>query len=426
MPLVLCFMLLVNIVQAQELSPCTVEPPPGLIVKYVFGCEEEAAPLCDPLFGCEETIPEQCDPIFEDCIDTTPTKNATPTCDPIFEDCDDTTTPKNITGSTTVITTSSPEVTINPNTVAAFKDTGRQGLTDFAQHFYLKLRDRPNFVFSPLVLHSALTLLQLGATPGSDTLEEIISTPWWILQNISVLKASYKLLLNTYKNQTKFLYGNYFWVKDSFESEENFSQTAQDTFNSRVDTVNFESIERVEKDNKDVGQLIKEQVMNAFNSDAKLLITSAANFKADFLVPFHKIMFRNSCYRKGSFETPNKGQISVSLIQQKSSLTGYKQIKIGSLFIEVLTIPYDNSRFELHIVLPRNNREMKILQGKMFMSNERNLSPEDFSYFNLFSKITKAKPADTITEVFLKMPSFKIRHDVDAKRTLQQLGVEKV
>ena len=66
------------------------------------------------------------------------------------------------------------------------------------------------------------------------------------------------------------------------------------------------------------------------------------------------------------------------------------------------------------------------LEGLMAASGIRDATPSDNAYFNLFSQSDQTQPDEIIEEVFLRMPTLKIRKDADAGQILHDLGINQV
>ena len=62
----------------------------------------------------------------------------------------------------------------------------------------------------------------------------------------------------------------------------------------------------------------------------------------------------------------------------------------------------------------------------MQLSGLKDLNPSDSNFFNIFTEDHRVAPVDIIEEVYLKMPTFKIKTDWDAAEPLQKLGVKRV
>merc|ERR1712107_797035 len=113
-------------------------------------------------------------------------------------------------------------------------------------------------------------------------------------------------------------------------------------------------------------------------------------------------------------------------IEQKSSRIGYQLINKSNLGLEVLTIPYENSLFEMQIILPKDVRSMRNLEASMQLSNDQDLSSDSPNFFNVFREDNSVESEDFIEDVYLRMPTFKIKTDMDAAEPLNKLGVHRV
>merc|ERR1712001_398465 len=84
-----------------------------------------------------------------------------------------------------------------------------------------------NFVFSPLSLHSAMTLLYLGATKNTTMYRKLNEG---LFKGVSepTLRNMYGDLLQFYQTQETFKYGNRIWIKDGVSLDERYSQVVQE------------------------------------------------------------------------------------------------------------------------------------------------------------------------------------------------------
>ena len=334
-----------------------------------------------------------------------------------------------------IFSENNPNLRADPNYTRRLAKKLSQGMADFTQSFYLKLasqRGSPNFVFSPLSLHSALAMLYLGTTTNSTTSEEIANT-LGVANSHEQLKDGYSEIVNTYKNQDNFLYGNKFWAQNGFLVKPQFNKTVHDNLDSEVDNIDFGRRDSVREVNKWISQKTGGQIkdmVDSFSPNTQMFIANALYFKEQWQVPFMDKDIVTGDRVEDDFRTSAGKLIRVPMIQQKSSVILYNEIKTNGLLIEVITIPYKNTLFEMHIYLPKNRTEMERLEGLMSRSDKRDLiwnaRPSDNFYFNLFSRSDQTQSDNFIEEVFLRMPTFKIRKDTDAGQILKGLGVNQV
>ena len=249
-----------------------------------------------------------------------------------------------------------------------------------------------------------------------------------VINNRLSLKLGYRELIKTYQNQTNFLYANKFWVQKGFPVSEKYSRAARDIMNYVLEIIDFSSGESVAKVNDWISNATGgkiDKLIDSFSADTQLFLANALYFKETWLVPFED----SDQGRKASvaFLTDRGASVTVPMIYQKSQTIAYQLLdrqQIGQ-DVEVITVPYDNDLFELQIILPKTPKEMDILESKMKKTKVMDLNKNDRGFFNLFSA-PRVEPEEYIDDVLLKMPTFKIRTDLDAGEPLRKLGVKKV
>ena len=307
----------------------------------------------------------------------------------------------------------------------------KEGMADFTQSMYLHLAEQPdltNFVFSPLSLHSSLSMLYLGTTHGSNTSEEMAKALGFV-NNRNILKLGYRNIVKTYTSEQNFLYGNNFWVQNGFPLNKTFEKLVRDNMNSDVASLDFSEADSVRKVNEWVSNMTGGKIDNlvdSFSADTTLFLANALYFNEKWEIPFMNKDPVTGNKLTGAFQKADFGFVSVPFIEQKSSQIGYQLINNTKLALEVLTIPYKNSLFEMQIILPKNVRDMKNLEGTMQLSNDQDLNPDATNFFNVFTEDNRVESVDFIEDVYLKMPTFKIKTDMDAAEPLHKLGVHRV
>merc|ERR1712088_678815 len=306
----------------------------------------------------------------------------------------------------------------------------KDGMADFTQSTYLHLAQQPdltNFVFSPLSLHSSLSMLFLGTTHGSNTSEEMAKA-LGVVNNRNVLKLGYYNIVKTYTAEQNFLYGNNFWVQNGFPLNKTFEKLVRDNMNSDVGSLDFAEADSVRKVNEWVANMTGgkiDDLVDSFSADTTLFIANALYFNEKWEIPFMDKDPVTGNKLTGDFQKADSGFVNVPFIEQKSSKIGYQLINNSKLGLEVVTIPYKNSLFEMQIILPKDVRSMKNLEGSMQLSNEQDLNPSDPNFFNVFTEDNRVESVDFIEDVYLKMPTFKIKTDMDAAEPLHKIGVHR-
>jgi serpin B len=303
----------------------------------------------------------------------------------------------------------------------------------FTQSIYLDAAEKnpnSNFVFSPLSIHSALTMLYLGTTTNSTTEQELKDAMGMIASKETV-QCGYKSIVDVYNQEKNFKYANKFWLQQGYDVNPNFKQKVEKVLNSGAKNINFNAEDSVDLVNSWVAKMTNQKIkkmVEEFSSNTVLYLANALYFKEEWLVPFDDVNYDDTPLT-GNFETPT-GPKEVGMIQQINSNATYGEIKIHSdELVEVVSIPYKNDLFEMQIILPKNKVQFSRMEEKMKLSNKRDLTAAETGYFNMFSSkknevIDELK--EDISEVYLRLPTFQVRSDLDVVDSLKKLGAKKV
>jgi serpin B len=308
-----------------------------------------------------------------------------------------------------------------------------QSMEKFTQSIYLDAAEKnpnSNFVFSPLSIHSALTMLYLGTTTNSTTEQELKDAMGMIASKETV-QCGYKSIVDVYNQEKNFKYANKFWLQQGYDVNPNFKQKVEKVLNSGAENINFNAENSVDLVNSWVATMTNQKIkkmVEEFSSNTVLYLANALYFKEEWLVPFDDVNYDDTPLT-GNFETPT-GPKEVGMIQQINSNATYGEIKIHSdELVEVVSIPYKNDLFEMQIILPKNKVQFSRMEEKMKLSNKRDLTATETGYFNMFSSkknevIDELK--EDISEVYLRLPTFQVRSDLDVVDSLKKLGAKRV
>merc|ERR1712226_1141588 len=211
-------------------------------------------------------------------------------------------------------------------------NTLKEGMADFTQSMYLHLAQQPdltNFVFSPLSLHSSLSMLFLGTTHGSNTSDEMAKA-LGVVNNRNVLKLGYNDIVQTYTSEQNFLYGNNFWVQNGFPLNRTFEKLVKDNMNSNVANLDFADADSVEKANQWVSNMTGgkiDHLVDSFSADTTLFIANALYFNEKWEIPFLDKDPVTGNKLTGDFQKADSSFVTADFIEQKSSQIGYRLVK---------------------------------------------------------------------------------------------------
>jgi len=297
-------------------------------------------------------------------------------------------------------------------------------IAEFSQSMYVHLAatsGEENFVFSPLSLHSALSLLYLGTKDNSVTQREL-GAAMGSLTNRKLLKNSYQQVIETYKSQKSFLYGNHIWVGKGVTVEPEYKALVDRQFGSGVSNLDFAEASAVDEVNQWISNMTNKKIQNlveGFSPDTKMFLANALYFKEKWLQPFDETDLYGNAIEEDFITAA--GIVKVPMLQQISNKMLYGEIRTGINNLEVVTIPYENENFEMQIILPKNTKSFGFLENELKLREAQ----DDLFKFNLF-KTLKNESFEFIEDVSLKMPKFMVKSKFDAAEALKSLGANKV
>jgi len=312
----------------------------------------------------------------------------------------------------------------NSNIDNHYHRTLESAIGDFSQSLYVQLAERSgdeNFVFSPLSLHSALTLLYLGTRDNSPTQQQL-GAAMGIVTSPQLLKNTYQQVIESYKNQQSFLYGNHIWIGKDIVVQPAYRQLVSRQFGSGVSNLDFQLPAAVAEVNGWISNMTGGKIndmVDSFSSETKMFLANALYFNEKWLEPFEDTDYDGNAIEENFFTS--KGQVKVPMIRQISSEMVYGEISAQNGLLQVVTIPYENKDFEMQIIIPKDAKGLNILENEMKLKEEQ----DDKSSFNLF-KTLKNDYIGYVEDINLKMPKFKLKSKFDAAEILQKLGAKDV
>ena len=102
-----------------------------------------------------------------------------------------------------------------------------------------EVNQNDNFVFSPLSLHTAMSMVYLGAKDGSQTKGQLARSLGGLVNSRFINKA-YNHIMDFVKNNSEtILFGNNIWVKKGYGLKPGFTDNLAENFNAGVDNLDF-------------------------------------------------------------------------------------------------------------------------------------------------------------------------------------------
>jgi len=310
---------------------------------------------------------------------------------------------------------------------AIYQESLSEALSHFTQSIYVHLANtsesEENFVFSPLSLHSALSLLYLAIRDNSTSQHELRAA-MGIINNQNLVKTAYQILIEEYRNQNSFLYGNHIWVGKGIKVDAGYKEEVTSKFGSEISNMDFTKITAVDEVNNWISEKTNNKIkklVESFSSDTQMFLANALYFKEKWMIPFEEFDFNGNIIEK-DFQT-DSGKLKVPMLWQESDKFTYGEIRIQSGVLQVVTIPYENEKFEMQIILPKGNMNLQVVEHIMKDEKERDKIP--VKNFNLFKKL----PNESLVEydnVNVMFPKFQVKSKFNAAHALKTLGAKQV
>ena len=310
--------------------------------------------------------------------------------------------------------------------LTTYQDSLSTAMATFSHDIYVHLAQtssQDNFVFSPLSLHSALSLLYLATTDNSTTQDQLGAT-LGIINNKKLLKVAYKELNMEYKEDSLFLLGYHIWIGEDISVHQDFKDTATKNFGSEISEIDFKSKRAVNEVNGYVRKRTESRIKNlmekSFLKDTQLFLTNALFFKEDWQIPFKETDPEGKSI-EAVFNTA-QGRKTVPMMWQVSDQFNFRRKEFGKGVLDIVTIPYANKNFVMQLFVSEGNKHFTILENMMEMNRNRDRIEDTYNLF-IPSKIRSNEEYDKVN---ITLPKFNVNSKLNVAKALETLGAKKV
>jgi len=300
-------------------------------------------------------------------------------------------------------------------------------VSDFTESLYADIAKRTsddNFVFSPLSIHSALTLLYSGSTDNSTTRGELRKALGSITSP-ALIREQYRDLVQSYQDQQSFLYSNSIWAQNGLKIDKNFTDGLKEHFGAETNNIDFTKESSVEEVNSWISNQTRglvPKLVQGFSPSTLLFLANALYFKDKWLVPFQET--NETGYSLESEPFYGESTLRVPMMLTSNVDIGVGNLSLGSNNATFLTIPYINKQFEMQIILPNGDRSegkgLAILEDYIKKNSKR----DKHNDHNIFQ--SPKQTFDDVEDVRLVMPKFSVSTKFDASKYLKSLGVNQI
>lgn len=268
-----------------------------------------------------------------------------------------------------------------------------------------------NIVVSPFSIHTAASMLYHG-TKGvtQKQLERAIGFRGVPTETI---KMENKNLLRSYRRRkleldTKIEIANSLFADNSFPVDQDYQNLLRDFYLTKVRTVDFAdsqgSVDTINSWVKNKTHNLIEELLSpsSVDADTKMVLLNAIYFKANWFVPFNPLDTK-----KAPFHT------SVNESVETDFMTVDTELDIGfmdeSNKVSVVALPYEDENYQMLLLVPEPDDDIKQLEGKIFDTDLKNLS----------AKLINVR-------TLLTLPKFKVGYETSLKTAFKKMGAHRV
>jgi len=296
-------------------------------------------------------------------------------------------------------------------------------INDFTQDFMRELwEEGDNVVFSPFSLHSVLSILISGVTPGSTTEKELLLALGRV-RNVQRIEAVYARIMDNYEKELasgkwELTIGNRLWTtKNNFQKmNSGYMEKINGIYAAGFDDIDDKNPE-VEINNW-VNETTKgkiEKIVEAVPADIALLIVNALYFKAPWNLKFDMIS------EPKPFTLTNGTKVLTKMMVGDSKNYASSTINIDKIGeITALSVPYKEERFEMVFLMPNDPQKLDFLSAQW---NEKKDDPFLENIFDLATRELEESKRNSGRDYIVTIPKFNIDSNIPAGKYLKQLGV---
>lgn len=263
-------------------------------------------------------------------------------------------------------------------------------------------KSEENIFISPLSVDIALHMTVNGAT--GETKEVMKETLGVANLSDEEVNEAAKLLMEqllSMDQDVALAIANSIWFRDEYTLQSGFDQLIQDSYDGRIEGLNFNNPEAKSTINQWVeGQTqgkIKNLISQIKDSDVMFLI-NAIYFKANW-----QYQFDPAKTREASFYLMNETAVPVPMMSNEGAKVNYNYEDE----LQVVELPYGNGQFSMIVLLPQGGNTVADLIN--------NLTTEQFNNW--------LQQTDTLT-THLMMPKFKTEFKLNLSDVLKGMGME--
>lgn len=262
-------------------------------------------------------------------------------------------------------------------------------------------QDNKNLIFSPLSLHTVLSLVYQGSAGNTEkAFQSVLGVP--DKAKTAEGYGSVMAQLNNVANVTLEI-ANRVYVKEGYTMKPSFKEVATKQFAAGAENIEFTAATAAKTMNTWVEQKTKDKIKDLISqddldSDTRMVLINAVYFKGNWADQFNKQGTRPDKFYISETET-----VPCEMMFRNGK---YRYKDDSALDAQVIELPYKNPALSMIIILPKTKTGIKELEKKMVNLDLSAVIKDMYS-----------------VDVDLSLPKFKIESTIELNEPLKKMGL---
>jgi len=266
----------------------------------------------------------------------------------------------------------------------------------------LSAREEGNIFVSPTSLYMALAMVYNGADGATkDEIAKVLEAEGLAPEEMNKANASLVTKLASDSEDIELNIANSIWVKEGYTFLESFTESSQDYYNARIETIDIMDPASADAINDWVSDAtnakIKEMVSKPLPGNLVAVLLNAIYFNGAWQFPFSEEATEERPFHLSDGST---AQVPLMTLRQELSYLETENFQAVSL-------PYGEGEMNMHVFLPAENSSLD--DFKASINNE---------------EWTEWMTGFEMKQGTVMLPKFELEYEVILNDTLKDLGME--
>jgi len=287
------------------------------------------------------------------------------------------------------------------------EDFYKNSVVKIAQELYFGFAEEVenNFAFSPLSVHTIISILHDAASSNSKSKMELQKLLNPNQHTISLdLDDSIQNLTEFYASSGPLTIANSLWFEENLKINENFTKAVKNKFGLHLKSINFQTEDTSDKINEWISERTNgliSQLIQEISPETKIFLANALHFKDKWLVPFQDENLEGELLNMEEFyPNENDAPVFVPMMFTNNNVIRVAESTIKNQTVQVVKIPYLDENYQMKIIFPENLSAYEM--ASKATKQEQNI-------FNEFENIEEVLTED----VSLIMPKFDVSYKAE-------------